>query len=139
MVPKKHLGRPHRPRGISRGPAAARLLGLRVRISPWAWMPVFCKGWMMSLRRTNHSSRGKLQSVACLSVIPQPQHWGRPEPSRAVESLKENKKKETSRAIWQSVRTAIPAVERLDQAVSLLQIGTKVCLSERYFNPCFRF
>jgi len=31
------------PRGLRRGSAAARLLGLRVRISPRAWMPVSCE------------------------------------------------------------------------------------------------
>ena len=37
------LYRPQWPRGIRRGSAAARLLGLRVRIPPGAWMSVSCE------------------------------------------------------------------------------------------------
>jgi hypothetical protein len=48
------------------GSAAARLLGLRVRIQPGAWTSVFwvlCVVRFCSPRRADHSSRGDLQSV----------------------------------------------------------------------------
>jgi len=38
------------PRGLRRGPAAARLLGLWVRIPPGAWMSVTCKLCVLSGR-----------------------------------------------------------------------------------------
>ena len=37
-----------RPRGLRRGPAASRLLGLRVRIPPRAWMSVSCERCLLS-------------------------------------------------------------------------------------------
>jgi hypothetical protein len=42
-------------RGLRRGSAAARLLGLRVRIMPGAWMYVSCECCVV--RRADHSSR----------------------------------------------------------------------------------
>jgi hypothetical protein len=44
------LGRFQWPRGLSRGSTAARLLGLRVRIPPRAWMSVSCDYWVLSGR-----------------------------------------------------------------------------------------
>ena len=38
------------PRGLRRGSAAARLLGLRVRFPPRAWMSVFCECCLLSRR-----------------------------------------------------------------------------------------
>jgi hypothetical protein len=59
-----HLIYPSRwPRGLRHGSAAARLLGLLVRISQGAWMSVFRQ---RSLRRADHPSRGVLLSVVCL-------------------------------------------------------------------------
>jgi len=55
-----------------RGLTATRLLGLRVRIPPGAWMPVSCECCVLSLRRADHSSREVLPSVVCLSVIVKP-------------------------------------------------------------------
>jgi hypothetical protein len=49
-----------------------RLLGLRVRIPPRAWMSVSCECLCVvryrSLRRADHSSRGALPSVVCVWV-----------------------------------------------------------------------
>ena len=60
------------PRGPRRGSAATRLLGFRVRISPGgAWMSLVSYV-VRSLRRADHSSRGVLPSVVCLSVILKP-------------------------------------------------------------------
>ena len=59
-------------RGLRRGSAVARLLGLRIWIPPDAWMS--CLLWVLfvvkywSLRRVDLSSRGVLPSVVCLSV-----------------------------------------------------------------------
>jgi len=50
----------HWPRGLSRGSAVARLLGLWVRIPPDAWMSVCCECCVLSLRRADHSYRGIL-------------------------------------------------------------------------------
>ena len=55
-------GRSRWPLGLRRDPAATRLLGLRVWIPPDAW----------SVRRADHSSRGVLSNMACLSVISEP-------------------------------------------------------------------
>ena len=61
------------PRGVRSGSAAARLLGLWVRIPPGAWMFVSCECCVLSgrgsLRRTDHLSRGVPPSVTCLNVI----------------------------------------------------------------------
>ena len=69
------------PRGLRSGSRAARLLRLRVRIPPAEWMSVCCECCV--LRRADHSSRGVLPSVVCLSVIVKPR-WGGPGPLGAV-------------------------------------------------------
>ena len=46
-----------------RGSSAARLLGLRVRIPPEAWMSVSCECRVLSGGRADHSSRGVLPTV----------------------------------------------------------------------------
>ena len=51
------------PRGVRRGSAAARLLGLCVRILLRAWMSVLCVVRWRSLRRADHTSRGVLPTV----------------------------------------------------------------------------
>ena len=54
------------PCGLRRGSAPARLLGLRVRIPPRAWMSVsfvLCVDRYSSLCRTDPSSREVLPSV----------------------------------------------------------------------------
>jgi hypothetical protein len=77
------------PRGLRRGSAAARLLGLCVRIPPVAWMSVSCECCVLSgrgsLRRADHSPRGVLPSVVCLSVIVKPRKCGGPGPLGAVD------------------------------------------------------
>ena len=59
------------------GPAAPRLLGLRVRIPQEPRMFVSCECCVLSgrglLRRDDHSSRGFLPTVMCQSVISSPQ------------------------------------------------------------------
>ena len=62
--------------------ATAGLLGLWVRIPPLACMVVSCVSCVVrqrSMRRGDHSSRGVLPSVVCLSVIVKPSK-GRPWP-----------------------------------------------------------
>jgi hypothetical protein len=44
------LGRSQWPRSLRRGSAAARLMGLLVRISPGAWMSVSCECFVLSGR-----------------------------------------------------------------------------------------
>jgi len=67
------LGRSQWPHGLRRGSAAASLLGLRVRVSPGAWMFV-CLLWLLCVvrqrslpRAVQPSSRGVLASV-CVCV-----------------------------------------------------------------------
>jgi len=69
---------------LRRKTAAARLLGLWVRIPPGAWISVSCECCVLCVRRVDHSSRGILPSVVCLSVIVQPRSWESPGPLRAV-------------------------------------------------------
>jgi len=65
---KLHTRCLHSPRGLRSGSAASRLLGLRVRILPRAWMFVSCDCNVLSgLRRADHSSRGVLLcAVRCV-------------------------------------------------------------------------
>jgi len=63
------------PRGLRRGSASNRLLGLRAQIPPEAQMS--CLLWVLcvvrlSLGRADDSSSGVLPSVVCLSVIVKP-------------------------------------------------------------------
>ena len=84
------LSRSHWPRGLKRGSAAARLLGLRLRIPPGAWnsvagvvccqVHVYAAGF--------HSSRGVLPSVGRLSMIVKLRHWIGPGPLGTVEPYK---------------------------------------------------
>jgi len=64
-----------------RGSAAARLLRLRVRKPPGAWIFVFgewCVVRNMFLRRADHWPRGVLSTVLCpASVVAKPRH-GKP-------------------------------------------------------------
>ena len=61
------------PRVLMRGSAVVRLLGLSLRILPWAWL--FCLLWTLcvamekSLRRADQSSRGFLLILVSLGVI----------------------------------------------------------------------
>jgi len=78
-VGNKSESRSQWPRRLSNGSAAARLLGLRVRMPPGAWMSfVCCVFRQRSLRRADHSSRVVLPSLVCLSVIVKPRQWGGP-------------------------------------------------------------
>ena len=61
--------------------AAAPLLGLWVRIPPGGYgflslMSVVCVVRQRSLRRADHSSRGVLPNVVCLSAIKEPYAGG---------------------------------------------------------------
>ena len=64
------------PRGLKRGSAASSFLELRVRIPPRAWISVSCEFCVLSgrtlLSRADHSSRGILPRVMCLSAIVKP-------------------------------------------------------------------
>jgi hypothetical protein len=82
------------PCGLRRGSAAARLLGLWVRILPRAWMSVCCECCVLSGRglcdglvpRPKESYR-----VWCVSsMIVKPRKMRRPRPQWAVEPLKKN-------------------------------------------------
>jgi len=70
------------PSCLTRGVRATRLLGLRVRIPPVAWMCFFLGVLCVvrSLCRADHSPRGVLPSMVCLSVIKKPHEWGGPGP-----------------------------------------------------------
>ena len=64
-------GRSQWSRDLRRGSTAAHLLRLRFRIPPRAGMLVSCECCVLSgrvLRRADHSSRGVLPRVACVSV-----------------------------------------------------------------------
>ena len=78
-----------RPPCLRRGYAAARLVGLWVRIPSAAWMCVSIECCVLlgrgSLRWADHSPRGVLPSVVCLSVIVRPRQWGSPDPLGTVE------------------------------------------------------
>jgi hypothetical protein len=67
------------------------LLGLRFRIPTGAWKSVSCECCVFrqrSLRRADHSSRGVIQSVVCLSVIVQSRYWGGLGPTGAFATWK---------------------------------------------------
>ena len=74
----KHNSRSQWPGGLRRGSAAARLLGLWVRVPPreGAWILLCVVRWYRSLRRADPSSRGVIPSVVCLSMIVKPRQWG---------------------------------------------------------------
>jgi len=59
-----NVSRSQWPRGLRRRSSAARLLRLWVRIPPGLWMFVCCVCYVLSLRRTDNSSRGVLPTVA---------------------------------------------------------------------------
>jgi hypothetical protein len=65
------VGRFRWPRGLRRGSAAAHLLGLRVRIPSGTWMTVFFSVLHVvrqrSVLRADHSSRGVLSSMVCVT------------------------------------------------------------------------
>ena len=67
------------PRGLRRESAAARLLGLRVRILLGAWIFVSCECVIRqrSLRRADHSSR-VIPSVVCPMIVIAKPRQGRP-------------------------------------------------------------
>jgi hypothetical protein len=73
-------------RRLRRGPAAARLLGLPVRIAPWAWMAWEC----FLLSEVSASGRSFVQrspaesGVSYRSVIVKPRFWGRSGPLGAA-------------------------------------------------------
>jgi hypothetical protein len=74
------------------GSAATRLLGLWHRISPGAWMSLCCECCVLlgkGVLRADHSSRGVLPSVECLSVIVKPGQREGPGLIEAVVSWKE--------------------------------------------------
>ena len=58
------------PRGLRRGSAAVLLLRLRVRMPEY--LSLVCCQIVTSIRQADHSSRGVLLSVMCLSVIVKP-------------------------------------------------------------------
>jgi len=62
--------------GNMRRTVVVPLLGLLFRIPPAAWMSASGQCCVLSLRRTDPSSRGVLPSVVCLSVISKRQQWG---------------------------------------------------------------
>jgi hypothetical protein len=79
------------PPDLRRGSAAARFLGLSVRIQ--GWTPVSCECCVSSLRRADNSSRGVLPSIVCpKSVISKP-HNRRPRPGIESKRHKNKNKK----------------------------------------------
>jgi hypothetical protein len=82
FIPISNNNGPQWPRGLRRGSAAARLLGLRVRIPPEAWMSVFCQYCVLSGRGLCDrliTRPEKSYRVWCVSVIAKPGK-GRPWP-----------------------------------------------------------
>ena len=59
------------PHGLRRSSAASRLLGLRVRIPPWAWMSCECSVWWSRGLRERPITRREV----CLTLISEPQPW----------------------------------------------------------------
>jgi hypothetical protein len=83
----KSESQPRWSRDLSRRCVAFRLLGLWVWIPPRTWMSVdgeLCVARYRSQRRADHSPRGVLPSVVCLSVIVKPRQWGGPGPLGVV-------------------------------------------------------
>ena len=76
------------PSGLRRTCAAARLLGLRTRIPPGAWMSVCSECCVLSGRvlcvGADHSSRGVLPTVVCLVCDLKTSKMKRPCPHWAV-------------------------------------------------------
>jgi hypothetical protein len=74
-----HQNRFQWPSGLRRGSAAARLLGLRVRIPPWAWVfvvSVVCCQVEVSAMGWSLVQRSPTDCVVSLCVISKPQEWG---------------------------------------------------------------
>jgi hypothetical protein len=67
--------------GLKRGLAAARLLGLWVRIPPVAWMSVSCECWSLVQRSPTECGVSK-------SVIVKPRTTRRPRPPRGCRAIK---------------------------------------------------
>jgi hypothetical protein len=99
------------PRNLRRGSSAPRLVGLSVRISPRAWMSVFCECCVLSgrglLHRADHSSRGVLPSVVCLNVIAKNERGGH-NPSMGRSATV--KKKITRNAFLHTLRSKLQSV-----------------------------
>jgi hypothetical protein len=70
--------RTQRLRGLSREYAAARFLGLWVRIPTEAWTFVACEFCVFSLRWVDYSPRGVLPSVVCPTCVIVKPRKGRP-------------------------------------------------------------
>jgi hypothetical protein len=94
IIGGKHIScRSQWPCGLRCGSAAARLLGLWVRIPPGAWLSVSCECCVLSDRGLcdgGPSSRGVLPSVVCLKCDSEASKWGGLGPQGAVEPLKKN-------------------------------------------------
>jgi hypothetical protein len=78
-------------RCLRRGSAAARLLGMgasNLAVAMVSLVDVVCVVGYRSLRRADHSSRGVLLSVMCVSVIVKPQKEEGPIPLGTVAAWK---------------------------------------------------
>jgi len=107
------------PRGLKRRSSAARLLRLWVRIPSGAWMFVSCECCVLSLRRTDHSSRGVLLTVARRCV------WSK--------NLENEEAKARYRAvIIQSQWVVTPGKQTNNTTISRPTHGTKKFLSSGY-------
>jgi len=64
------------PRSLAHVSAAARLLGLRIRILPGVWLCDSCECCVFfrkrSLSQADHSSRGVISNVLCQGLIVKP-------------------------------------------------------------------
>ena len=112
----------------SRGFAAARLLGLRVRIPPengcLSLSGIVCVVGLKSLRRADHSSRGLLQNVVCLSVMrrnSKPLHleWGR----QKLRKRKKGRKKERKKDMYVHAKNVLNFYKFLSSLWKLLMNG----------------
>jgi len=92
------------PRGIRRGSAVPCLLGMWVRMKPGGGMDV-CLLWVScvvrsrAVRRADHSSRGVLPRVVCLSVIEEPPSGG-----LGLQRLSSHEKRNSVGLVWSLFR-----------------------------------
>jgi hypothetical protein len=75
-----------RPKVLVRGRSLAEIVGSNHAGGMW----VLCVFGYRSLRRADHSSRGVLPSVVCLSVIANPRYRGGLGPLEDVATRREN-------------------------------------------------
>ena len=97
-----------RPVAWKRGCVAACILGVGVRIPSEPWMSVwmYCSIRFRSLRRADHSSRGVLPSVVCLSVTVNFRQWGGLDPVGLLRHGKQKLNNTTQQLLAHTLQSA---------------------------------